>query len=674
MNVFIIRPFKTKEGINFDEVDTKLIQPALKKLGISGGTTGTIIRAGNIRIDMFEQLLMADLVIADITIHNANVFYELGIRQSLRDKHTFLIKGEWRSTPSKKRKEVPFDLKTDRYLDYPIEDPARAVDELTKSLKDTLDESLPDSPIYFSLPTLRAQNPEDFLAVPIDFGEEEEIASAQPIFHHKVGKLTLLAFEVETYPWRRQAFRLLGESLYRKGAYEGAQHIWEKVRNGREFRNDIQANDRLATIYQRMAEQNIMGQWDELLTRSDQALERLNGQKANLNRHQRAEVYSLMARNAKTRWQKLLETVEVKDRQRKALESSLLQESFEKYQAGYYEDLNHYYSGSNALWMLTILLALIDQHPDEWQAKFSSAKKAEQMIEELKTSRPRLSACLEVSLEAAERLSELSGKDIPWHLSTRADLACLIEANPTRIAKLYINAIQKIPSFSIDSIRRQLLMAQQLGVLSANIEAVLKILPASSIPKTHFILFTGHMIDIPERAIPRFPASAESAARTVIYSTIEHLLKLNDGAKVIGIAGGASGGDILFHEVCQQLGVESELFLAAPRDLFVTDSVAPAGADWINRFDQLYEKLPRQLLGDQLDLPTWLRNKSNYSIWERNNLWMLYSALACGGQNMTLIALWDEKSGDGPGGTEHMVEQVKSKGGRIRIIDTKKLF
>lgn len=89
MKAFIVRPFGEKNGINFDRVERELINPALKALDIPGGTTGLITYAGNIRTDMFEQLLVADLVIADISIHNANVFYELGVRHGLRDKRTF---------------------------------------------------------------------------------------------------------------------------------------------------------------------------------------------------------------------------------------------------------------------------------------------------------------------------------------------------------------------------------------------------------------------------------------------------------------------------------------------------------------------------------------------------------------------------------------------------------
>src|SRR5437867_11945634 len=117
MNVFIVRPFGTKNGIDFDRVEKELIRPAMGQAGLTGGTTGEFIQQGNIRTDMFEQLLIADLVIADISIHNANVFYELGIRHAFRDKRTFLLKskGDKSKENESKESDVPFDLKTDRY-------------------------------------------------------------------------------------------------------------------------------------------------------------------------------------------------------------------------------------------------------------------------------------------------------------------------------------------------------------------------------------------------------------------------------------------------------------------------------------------------------------------------------------------------------------------------------
>ena len=87
----------------------------------------------------------------------------------------------------------------------------------------------------------------------------------------------------------------------------------------------------------------------------------------------------------------------------------------------------------------------------------------------------------------------------------------------------------------------------------------------------------------------------------------------------------------------------------------------------------MYEELDHPVLSDTLELPHWLRNKKDYKIWQRNNLWELYFSLANGISNMTLLAVWDKQKSDGPGGTEDMVKQVKDRGGKVEIIDIRKL-
>ena len=46
MHAFIVRPFGTKNGIDFDRVEKELIRPALDELRFSGGTTGEFIQQG----------------------------------------------------------------------------------------------------------------------------------------------------------------------------------------------------------------------------------------------------------------------------------------------------------------------------------------------------------------------------------------------------------------------------------------------------------------------------------------------------------------------------------------------------------------------------------------------------------------------------------------------------
>lgn len=182
--------------------------------------------------------------------------------------------------------------------------------------------------------------------------------------------------------------------------------------------------------------------------------------------------------------------------------------------------------------------------------------------------------------------------------------------------------------------------------------------------KRKYILFTGHMIDKPDRRGERFPKRKEAAVKEKIKDEIiKEKNRLGENALLTGIAGGACGGDILFHEICEEMGIQSEIYLALRRDQFIAESVAFAGPEWIDRFDRLYNKLPHHVLFQKKELPK-STTKENLSIWEHANLWMLHSALVAGGINMLLIALWDGKGGDGAGGTEHMVKEAGEKGAK----------
>jgi hypothetical protein len=55
---------------------------------------------------------------------------------------------------------------------------------------------------------------------------------------------------------------------------------------------------------------------------------------------------------------------------------------------------------------------------------------------------------------------------------------------------------------------------------------------------------------------------------------------------VLGIAGAADGGDILFHEVCDELGIESEVCLALPAPEYVHTSVQDL---WTERFHHVLD-------------------------------------------------------------------------------------
>ena len=115
-HVFVAMPFGTKEGIDFNMVYEKYIKAALKSEGFEVFRADEETRAGEIRTDMFQELLLADLVVVDLSIDNPNVWYELGVRHAMRSRGVIQIKST--------RDYMPFDVYTDRTLTYHIKDGA----------------------------------------------------------------------------------------------------------------------------------------------------------------------------------------------------------------------------------------------------------------------------------------------------------------------------------------------------------------------------------------------------------------------------------------------------------------------------------------------------------------------------------------------------------------------
>ncbi len=680
MRAFIVRPFGEKEGIDFERVERELIQEALGRLrvlgvDITGGTTGEISRAGNIREDMFRLLVVADLVIADVSIHNANAFYELGIRHALRPRHTLMIRSE---TPHK----YPFDLQTDRYFLYDASNPAGAesktVEALAQAIRSTLASEGPNSPVFQLLPDLRPHERGKLVKVPRSFAEDVERARRDG----RRGDLRLYAQEARTFEWDQEGLRLVGEAQFKLRAYPGARETFESLRAA--VPNDPRANQRLGTIYQRLAFAEAPDRRESLLALSDQAIGRALDAAATAS--DRAEVLALLASNAKSRWIDEFRAAAPETRQVVALRSAHFAELLSLYLKAASADLNAHYPGVNALAMLQSQIALAGLFPQEWQQAFDADADAARALEERQQLASRLVSSLTLTLEMDEVMGKREGAADPWAVSSRADLMLLtVRGRPQRVAQAYREALNGADWFTLEAARRNLGLFQELGLFEPNFSTVLAIVdeaisrsqPPQQAPD-RVILFTGHMVDAPDRSkdTRRFPPTpkAEATARRLIEEAVRAELQ-GGNSTLIGIAGGACGGDILFHEVCQTLGVPTQLMLALPVSAFQVTSVQHGGPAWVERYRSLCERVPPRVLQDSQVLPDWLADKPSYDVWQRNNLWMMFNALATDARRLTLIALYNpDRDPNGPGGTAHLVQEARNWGFKGIELDARALL
>lgn len=108
--------------IDFDALWNKVLAPLITELGYDPVRADQDTGA-SILVEMLHRLYFSDLVVADMTIPNGNVYYEIGVRHACRETGCLLISASWAP--------VLFDTNQLRRLTYPLTDGAIGDDAAT---------------------------------------------------------------------------------------------------------------------------------------------------------------------------------------------------------------------------------------------------------------------------------------------------------------------------------------------------------------------------------------------------------------------------------------------------------------------------------------------------------------------------------------------------------------
>ena len=194
-------------------------------------------------------------------------------------------------------------------------------------------------------------------------------------------------------------------------------------------------------------------------------------------------------------------------------------------------------------------------------------------------------------------------------------------------------------------------------------------------PRDRVVVVTGHRADAPDRKSPRFPNTQISIDKAKAWLRERVAAeKAETSGSISAIAGAASGTDLIFLDVCAELGIKTTVVLPIPRQDYCRASVADGGPDWVERFNRLVDTNPPVLLSDDTALPVWAASIPDYGVFQRGNIFMIEAALIAANADVTLLALWNGKAGDGPGGTADMVRLAKEQGAKVCIKNTDELF
>jgi len=138
---FVIMPF----GVVFDQIYERLFVPLLTRAGYRVRRADTLLNQQALMRDVIEGVEAADLVFADLTGGNPNVFYELGLAHA-RNKNTVLL--------AQRRDDIPSDLRGYRNHVYRVEFAEKPifVDDLSGELQPFLEALIRGEVVSFGSP------------------------------------------------------------------------------------------------------------------------------------------------------------------------------------------------------------------------------------------------------------------------------------------------------------------------------------------------------------------------------------------------------------------------------------------------------------------------------------------------------------------------------------------
>lgn len=675
-HAFVVMPFGQKcapDGklIDFDAVYEQLIKPSLIEAGFKPFRADEETVSGDILTDMFQELLLADLVVADMSIDNANVFYELGVRHAFRKRGVVHIQSG--------RDYMPFDVFNVRTMPYHLNeqgapDPKHR-DRDSKNLIRTTSETWASdadavhSPIFGLLTGLLEPNRRT-LRTPLatgfwrEFNEwEERIAVARR--QKRIGDILLLTEEVSNPLCKEDAVAQAGLALRELGRHELALQ---------EYRKGLAVNSRNINFRREEAViLNRMGRVDEAIIKLERLLEDSPGD---------TNTTCCLGRIYASIWQDCWKNVtDIEERRQTAFDAyQWIIKSIDTYLKGFHFDLNTHEPGIKALNMACILLELAEEFDDK--------QYPDPDIQRIRLLEPELQSTLGLKLKA-NMLYDVASY---WTLASMAEWHVTRGDNAMTVKRAYRKSLSYARKnvFHLRSSLKQIKLFRQLGLYEETTKVAEEILTYEinriesiddeqgnrdyPLPQTEVlaILFSGHRLDQDNAERSRFPADLEQEVQRQIDVALDrNNADWNDHAFV---AGAACGGEIIFIEACLNRGMKVHVHMPCTDAEFISEAVSYGGEKWIKRFYAIRNN-PRVNLYYQQEHVGFA--KEDVDPYERNARWTLFASLVLGIDKLRHIILWDKK----PSTAEDIEGQLIGKtfdhtyemGGIIDHIDITKL-
>jgi hypothetical protein len=352
---FGARPAKRGMKVDFDRVH-EYIHRGAEAAGLEAIRADFEPAGGFIHKPMLERLLVAEYVIADLTLANPNVTYEVGVRHGASARATLLLCAE----PFVK--QLPFDFKPLRMASYALGKDGTLTDDSGSKLAAVVAERLQQArsgqlPVDNPIMQITAWKPAgsiehsktDVFLQRLQFTGElgERIKAALLIKDNQEAVARLAEIEAEIVGLPAEVSQvhtaLLGVYLgYReKKAYDRMASLFERF--PKELKQTAVAREQYALALNRLAENAAKAgkadEADQLRTRAMAALDEISATSVT------SETYGIRGRIYKG-WHDAISATPAKDDLRA---EAMLQRAIDTYEQGFRKDLRDYYPGVNAV-------------------------------------------------------------------------------------------------------------------------------------------------------------------------------------------------------------------------------------------------------------------------------------------------------------------------------------
>jgi hypothetical protein len=260
---FVISPIGPKNSAvrkRSDKILKYIIRPVCEKLGFSAERADEIEKPGLISRNIILRLFNADLVIADLTGHNPNVFYELAIRHATGKPVVQLIEH---------KEKIPFDVfdfSTIQINLLDIESIENCKRELEMHIKNCSDGKVVLNPIIETIQTGKVELPffrfeHSDITKQFQDLSDRLLKEIRTLRSEKSGLLDKIVGDADSSQKTSKAFEdPIAHDL--SGVWESSLGVVKLSQNGTEIIGEYDYKDSVGNIRGRIIGDRVIFQWD----------------------------------------------------------------------------------------------------------------------------------------------------------------------------------------------------------------------------------------------------------------------------------------------------------------------------------------------------------------------------------------------------------------------------